>query len=69
MTYNQIKHKYFIIALAMLDEGSTIQEIEYYIKHFEKHEEFEKCAGLLKAVNLIKRETLINIEEMKIIEK
>jgi hypothetical protein len=34
MTFDQIKHKYFIIALAMLDEGSTIQEIEYYIKHF-----------------------------------
>lgn len=43
--------KYYIMALMDLAAGSSIEELERTIKLYETLENYEACAGIIKAIN------------------
>jgi hypothetical protein len=54
--------EYYFLAMNDIKNGASIQELEDAIKIYEKTEEFEACAGILKAINEVK---YITIKELK----
>lgn len=53
--------EYYYLAMNDIRNGSSIQELEGAIKIYEKTEEFEACAGILKAINEAKYTTIKNL--------
>lgn len=49
--FNDEIEKYYLMALMDLAAGSTIEELEKAIKLYEVLENYEACAGILKAIN------------------
>ena len=49
--YNDEIEKYYLMALMDLAAGSTTEELERAIKLYETLENYEACAGILKAIN------------------
>jgi|21_taG_2_1085346.scaffolds.fasta_scaffold11191_4 hypothetical protein len=49
--YNDEIEKYYLMALMDLAAGSTEKELENAIKLYETLENYEACAGILKAIN------------------
>ena len=53
--------EYYFLALNDIRNGSSIQELEEALKIYESSEEFEACAGILKAINEVKYTTIKNL--------
>jgi hypothetical protein len=51
------------MALYDIEKGYSIKELEDTLRLYEDLEEYEGCAGILKAINEIKYDTIINIKE------
>ena len=54
--------EYYFLALNDIKNGASIQELEEALKIYELTEEFEACAGILKAINEAKYTTIKNIK-------
>ena len=54
--------EYYFLAINDIRNGSSIQELEEAIKIYETSEEFEACAGILKAINEVKYTTIKEIK-------
>lgn len=54
--------EYYFLALNDIKNGASIQELEEALKIYELTEEFEACAGILKAINEVKYTTIKNIK-------
>lgn len=54
--------EYYFLAINDIKNGSSIKELEEAIKIYERTEEFEACAGILKAINEVKYTTLKNLK-------
>lgn len=54
--------EYYFLALNDIRNGSSIQELEEAIKIYERTQEFEACAGILKAINEVKYTTIKNLK-------
>jgi hypothetical protein len=54
--------EYYFLALNDIRNGSSIQELEEALKIYEATEEFEACAGILKAINEVKYTTIKNLK-------
>ena len=54
--------EYYFLALNDIRNGSSIQELEEAIKIYERTQEFEACAGILKAINEVKHTTIKNLK-------
>lgn len=50
--------EYYFLALNDIRNGSSIQELEEAIKLYEAAEQYEACAGILKAINEVKYTTI-----------
>jgi hypothetical protein len=50
--------EYYFLALNDIKNGSSIQELEEAIKLYEAAEQYEACAGILKAINEVKYTTI-----------
>ena len=48
---NEEIEKYYLMALMDLAAGSGVNELENAIKLYETLENYEACAGILKAIN------------------
>jgi len=54
--------EYYFLALNDIKNGASIKELEEALKIYESTEEFEACAGILKAINEVKYTTIKNIK-------
>jgi len=54
--------EYYFLALNDIRNGSSIQELEEALKAYESEDEFEACAGILKAINEVKYTTIKNLK-------
>tara|TARA_R110000764_G_scaffold54837_5_gene119599 strand:+ start:2924 stop:3157 length:234 start_codon:yes stop_codon:yes gene_type:complete len=52
----------YYLALLDISEGASIKELEEAIKLYEFHEEYETCAGILKAIKEAEHLTLKEID-------
>ena len=60
---DQSINDFYLMALYDIEQGYTIEELEDTLSLYEDLEEYEGCAGILKAIHEIKYDTLINIKE------
>ena len=58
---HDIMLEYYFLALNDIRNGSSIQELEEALKIYESSDEFEACAGILKAINEVKYTTIKNL--------
>jgi len=56
--------EYYILALLDLYDGATISELEEALEFYEDAEMYEACAGIIKAINESKYNTLENIKKI-----
>lgn len=49
--FNEEVEKYYLMALMDLASGASIDELQKAIKLYEVLENYEACAGILKAIN------------------
>jgi len=56
-------NKFYRIALLDLEEGVSVDELEIYLGMYEAEENYEACAGILKAINETKYDTITNIKK------
>lgn len=54
----------YYFALLDISEGASIKELEEAIKLYEFHEEYETCAGILKAIKEAEHLTLKEIKTL-----
>jgi len=54
--------EYYFLALNDLKNGASIQEMEKAIEQMEEEENFEACAGILKAIEEVKYKTIKNLK-------
>jgi len=54
--------EYYFLALNDLKNGASIQEMEKAIEQMEEEENFEACAGILKAIKEVKYTTIKNLK-------
>lgn len=54
--------EYYFLAKNDIRNGSSIQDLEDALKIYEVNQEFEACAGILKAINEVKYTTLKNLK-------
>ncbi|MDC0390796.1 hypothetical protein OAM64_04330 [Candidatus Thioglobus sp.] len=59
---HDIMLEYYFLALNDIRNGSSIQELEEALKIYESSDEFEACAGILKAINEVKYTTIKNLK-------
>ena len=50
--------EFYVITLIDLREGVSVSELESMIKLYEEMEDYEACAGILKAINDSKHRTI-----------
>lgn len=62
---NKEIYRFYRIALLDIAEGVPLDELEIYIKMYEEEENYEACAGILKAIEETKHDTIININEKR----
>jgi len=60
-----IVEEFYLLTLLDIKEGVSIQELEDIIQLYEDVEDYEACAGILKAINETKYDTINNIKEKK----
>jgi len=58
-----IVEEFYFLTLIDIREGVPLQELEEIIKMYEEIEDYEACAGILKAVNETRYDTIKNINE------
>ena len=54
--------EYYFLAINDVRNGASIKELEDAMKVYETNQEFEACAGILKAIEEVK---YITIKELK----
>lgn len=59
-----IVEEFYYLALRDLRDGATVQELEDVIKLYEEVEDYEACAGILKAIDESKYLTINNISQI-----
>lgn len=69
MSYKELSRKevineYYLLALLDIVNGASINELEETIKLYESNEEYEACAGILKAINKSKYKSLIELKHI-----
>lgn len=60
-----IIEEFYFLTLLDIREGVSIQELEDIIQLYEDVEDYEACAGILKAINETRHDTIININEKR----
>ncbi len=58
-----IVEEFYYLALLDIRSGVSLQELEDVIQLYEDVEDYEACAGILKAVNEARYDTINNIIE------
>lgn len=58
-----IVEEFYFLTLIDIREGVSLEELEDIIKLYEEVEDYEACAGILKAVNEARYDTINNINE------
>lgn len=56
--------EYYYLALKDLEEGISIQELEEVLLMYEEGEFYEQCAGIKKAIDKARNETIVNIKKI-----
>ena len=56
-----IVEEFYYLALLDIRSGVSLQELEDVIQLYEDVEDYEACAGILKAVNEARYDTINNI--------
>lgn len=46
-----LTEEFYYLAMSDIRQGASVQELEEAIKLYEKDENYEACAGILKAIN------------------
>ena len=59
---NQLIIEFYYLALADIRHGASLIELEEAIQLYEKEENYEACAGILKAINETKYLTLKDLK-------
>lgn len=59
---NKLILEFYYLALADIRHGASVEELEEAIELYEKEENYEACAGILKALNETKYQTIKDIE-------
>lgn len=59
---NQLIIEFYYLALADIRHGASLIELEEAIELYEKEENYEACAGILKAINETKYLTLKDLK-------
>ena len=59
---NNLVLEFYYLALADIRDGVSIKSLEKAIVLYEKEENYEACAGILKAINEVKYQTLNNLD-------
>ena len=54
--------EFYLLALLDIKEGVSLQELEDVIQLYEDVEDYEACAGILKAVNESRYDTINNLK-------
>jgi len=60
-----IVEEFYLLTLLDIREGVSIQELEDIIQLYEDVEDYEACAGILKAIKETRYDTINNIKEKK----
>lgn len=60
----EIINEYYLLALLDIVNGAPIDELNETIKLYENKEEYEACAGILKAIEQSKHKTLIELKHI-----
>lgn len=60
-----IVEEFYLLTLLDIKEGVSIQELEDIIQLYEDVEDYEACAGILKAIKETRYDTINNIKEKK----
>jgi len=58
-----IIQEFYYLTLLDIREGVSIQELEDIIQLYEDVEDYEACAGILKAINETRYDTIINLKQ------
>lgn len=58
-----IIQEFYYLTLIDIREGVSIQELEDIIQLYEDVEDYEACAGILKAINETRYDTIINLKQ------
>jgi hypothetical protein len=53
---------FYYMALVDLAEGASIGDLKAALKYYESLEDFEACAGILKALNEVRSDTITAIK-------
>jgi len=56
-----IIEEFYFLTLIDIRDGVSLQDLEKIIKLYEEMEDYEACAGILKAINETKYYTLNNL--------
>lgn len=59
---NKLILEFYYLALADIRHGASLIELEEAIQLYEKEENYEACAGILKAINETKYLTLKDLK-------
>ena len=59
---NNLILEFYYLALTDIRHGASIEELERSVYLYEKEEMYEACAGILKAINETKYQTIKNIK-------
>lgn len=57
--------EYYYLTLMDIREGVPLDELEDIIQLYEDVEDYEACAGILKAINETRHDTITNINEKR----
>lgn len=57
-----IVEEFYYLALLDIKEGVSLQELEDVIQLYEDIEDYEACAGILRAVNESRYDTINNLK-------
>lgn len=60
-----IIEEFYYLTLLDIREGVSIQELEDIIQLYQDVEDYEACAGILKAIKETRYDTIQNIKERK----
>ena len=63
--YKETIEEFYYLALLDIREGVSLQELEDVIQLYEDVEDYEACAGILKAVNEARYDTINNLKLKK----
>lgn len=53
---------FYYLALQDLADGADIKELEKAIAYYESLEDYEACAGILKAIEEVRKSTIVSIK-------